>query len=96
MKPSPDATYVLVPTATLQQLTQDVKDIKQALASQATVTSAYLSEAEAAAFLGKKRGWLWEQRTKGRLRFTKVGRNTFYKRADLEALLEDGIVEPFR
>ena len=45
-------------------------------------------------YLGLSRATLQRYRDDGRLPFSKIGRNIFYRRADVEALLEAGMRTP--
>ena len=55
----------------------------------------YISEDEAKQMLGKKATWFWQQRTKGRIKFSKVGNSIFYERVEIEKLFEDNSFDTF-
>jgi excisionase family DNA binding protein len=54
----------------------------------------WLTNKEAMAYLGLSRPTLQRYRAEGRLPFSKVGGNVYYRRADLDALLESGSSTP--
>lgn len=74
-----------------------LEQIKAVLEGRASVKGLddYLSEKEAIRLLGRGPTWLWAERRKGKLPFTKVGNSIRYKRSDLIAYLEAHRVERF-
>jgi hypothetical protein len=48
----------------------------------------YISEKDAGKALGYKNTWFWRKRTSGELPSVKWGKNNYYKRSDLIALLD--------
>lgn len=92
--------FVLVPSAQLEAMAAELKEIRQLLSGGAAPAGKslgdYVSEAEAATLLGKKPGWLWQQRVKGMLPYLKMGRKVFYKRSDLTDMLERTRKSSFR
>ena len=53
----------------------------------------WLSNKETMAFLGLSKTSLQRYRSSGRLRFSKIGGNIYYKYSDLVAVLEENLVK---
>jgi excisionase family DNA binding protein len=51
----------------------------------------WLTNAEAMAYLGLSRPTLSRYRATGRLRYSKIGKNIYYRRSDIEAILESSL-----
>lgn len=85
--PAQDA-LVWVRAADLNALRDELAAIRRLLSTQAEPPKPHLSEKEAQAYLGCKTTWLWEQRRRGRLKALKVGGKVYYRRTDLDRLIE--------
>lgn len=48
----------------------------------------YIQEKEACKLLGYKSTWFWMKRNSGALAYTKVGNKVYYKKQDIENLME--------
>ncbi len=83
----------MIPASEWDRLQMRINALEEQIEQQKHVYSEWLSENEVAALLGRSKQWLWRQRVEGKLSFTKVGRATFYPRADVMALLERGRVK---
>ena len=55
-------------------------------------SKAFLTNAEAQAYLGLSKATLARYRADGTLPYSKVGANVYYRLSDLEALLEENVV----
>jgi hypothetical protein len=56
----------------------------------------YLSQEEAEEWLQRGKTWFWNMRTTGQLGFSKIGNKVFYKKSDIEELLNENHQEGFR
>ncbi len=82
--------FAWVRVADLSAIRAEVAAIRRLLAEPSERQKTFLSEKEAQAYLGCKTTWLWEQRRCGRLPVRKVGGKLYYRREDLDALVERG------
>lgn len=55
----------------------------------------YIPEEKAKTLLGKKATWFWQQRTQGKLAYSKVGNSIFYLLEDITKMLDDNLIEKF-
>ena len=56
----------------------------------------YLTQDEAEELLQRGKTWFWNMRTTGKLGFSKIGNKVFYKKGDIEELLDANHQEGFR
>lgn len=95
--------FLLVPRKWLEEISQAQERIMNLLIggeAKATVTKKpkadlgdYISEVDARELLGRKAGWFWNLRVKGKLPYLKWGRSVYYKRSDIIGFLDQDYKE---
>jgi len=94
-------SFVLIPKEFLEKIKANqenlLKRINQLTSSKKNPADffKYITEAEAQVLLDKKATWFWKQRTEGKLGYTKVGKTIYYRKEDINKLLEDNFQKPF-
>ena len=92
---------VIIPEKELKALINNqskILNLLESLSTQKSQSSSdfkYISEEEAKNLLGKKATWFWQQRTQGKISYSKVGNSIFYKRTEIEKLFDDNLFEKF-
>lgn len=80
----------LVPQKFLQELQEKLDKILALQdAAQSGKIPGYVGEEEAQKMLGRGTTWLWEQRSEGRLHYSKIGSRNFYALEDIKKFLDD-------
>ena len=84
--------YVVIPISQLNEIQEKLNFIlahlkKEIGNSQNSVLADYLSESEAKRQLGKGTTWFWNMRETKQLQPYKIGNKVYYKKVDLQKLL---------
>lgn len=92
---------VLIPEKELNTILDNQKKILKKLENisinkdQSSFNFKYIPEEKAKIVLGKKATWFWQQRTQGKLAYSKVGNTIFYLLEDINKMLDDNLIEKF-
>jgi predicted DNA-binding transcriptional regulator AlpA len=86
----------LVPASEWTKMIERVESLEAQYNSSREFDSTWMQEQEVAKFLGRTKKWVWRKRKEGLLNFSKVGRATYYRRAEVIALLDRNEVKRFR
>ena len=86
----------LVPASEWTKMIERVESLEAQRNSSRESDSIWMQEQEVAKFLGRTKKWVWRKRKDGFLNFSKVGRATYYRRAEVIALLDRNEVKRFR
>jgi hypothetical protein len=82
--------FYIVPKEFLETLSENQNKILALLNKEpnSNAIGNYISESEAKKLLNRATTWFWTQRKEGKLLFTKVGRENYYKLEDLISFIE--------
>lgn len=86
----------LVPASEWTKMIERVESLEAQHNSSREFDSTWMKEQDVAEFLGRTKKWVWRKRKEGLLNFSKVGRATYYRRAEVIALLDRNEVKRFR
>ncbi len=92
---------ILIPEKTLNELLSNQEEILRLLQkanikpANSSLSHKYISEMEAKNILNKGTTWFWQQRTQGKLAYSKVGNKIYYKKSDIDKLFENNSYETF-
>ena len=82
-------SFVLVPEAWLEQIEEKLNALMSQSGKQESKTLGdWISEEDAKQLLGRETTWFYHRRKTGELKYTKVGRRTYYSLASIHQFLE--------
>jgi hypothetical protein len=91
--------FIIVDESIIKELIDNQREILSAIRDKEPaniMVGNYINESEAKKMLNRKTTWFYNLRKEGKLAYTKVGSQTFYKLKDIENLLELNQQQPHK
>jgi predicted DNA-binding transcriptional regulator AlpA len=88
-----DNRYIILPAGDIEEikekLTLILNNISNGNGKENSIHSDFLDQKAAEKYLGKKCTWFWQMRKSNRLFPKKLGNKNYYRKSELDKLLED-------